>query len=318
MGNGRSLFSSMSVHSKNQRIYKMRLVNKMIVVILLMLIMVACTSTESVPLSVNSETEIEDESFPLISEDIVHSTPDQITASSEIAQTEISSLATDSLCFVFISERAEQLGGMPTPVENLYLAKDGTIQHSQETNDDFILTLRQGSGNTLDILQQLELVESLTGDSQSSDTANQGLIVTEYYGPTVTFEMVDCDGSSRRIIFPVNEIPEEVERILLTIRQLAETVPLVRLSEGHQFIRSQKLSSEKEEQLREAALVVDIDNQQLASAPFIEEGMTYERRLILVSSQNLYGSIPLSFIHGRSGHISIDQDVFQIRHLLVK
>lgn len=296
----------------------MRLVNKMIVVILLMLIMVACTSTESVPLSVNSETEIEDESFPLISEDIVHSTPDQITASSEIAQTEISSLATDSLCFVFISERAEQLGGMPTPVENLYLAKDGTIQHSQETNDDFILTLRQGSGNTLDILQQLELVESLTGDSQSSDTANQGLIVTEYYGPTVTFEMVDCDGSSRRIIFPVNEIPEEVERILLTIRQLAETVPLVRLSEGHQFIRSQKLSSEKEEQLREAALVVDIDNQQLASAPFIEEGMTYERRLILVSSQNLYGSIPLSFIHGRSGHISIDQDVFQIRHLLVK
>jgi hypothetical protein len=296
----------------------MKIINKMTMVILPMLIMVACTSTDIVPLPVSSENEIEDEPLPLITEDTAHPTPDQITETPQIAQTEVSSLVTDSLCFVFISERAEQLGGMPVSMENFYLSNDGTIQYSQETNDDFILTLRQSTGNTLDILQQLELMEFLTEDSQSSDPANQGLIVTEYYGPTVTFEMVDCDGSSRRVIFPVNEIPEEVERILLTIRQLAETGPLVRLSRGQQFIRSQKLSSEKAEQLRDAALVVDIDNQQLTSSPCIEEGIAHERRLISASSQNLYGSIPLSFVHGRSGHISINQEVFQIRHLLVK
>ena len=131
-------------------------------------------------------------------------------------------------------------------------------------------------------------MEFLTEESRTSKVAGQGIIVTKYYGPTVTHEMLFCDASSRRVVVPTNEVPVELNEILLAVTELATVVPFVKLSRGQQFIRTQKLSFEKAEQLRDAGLVVDVDNQQLARARFIEEGISYERRLILVATQDLY------------------------------
>jgi hypothetical protein len=225
----------------------------------------------------------------------------------------------NGLCFVFISDQDELIGGKPQMMENFYLSKKGTFQHSQERNDDIILTLQHTQlDDSALILQfeQLPVFDQEITPTEPMDEDDEAAVVIEYYEPIILIEMGYCDGTSRRLIFNPDELPQAVSAVLAGVEALAASLPQETHSPNQAFIRSQKLPDVQAEQMLEDGLVTLIDQEILKTAPMIEEATNYERRLIPIEQENLYGSIPLSFSYGKSGHISWNEDVYQIRHLI--
>lgn len=278
---------------------------RLLEVILTGLVLVACAQSD-----ISSDVEAD-------SSVGARATPLQFNQSPQSTQT-ASPFPSASVCHVFVSERNEQIGGIPTLINNLYVAKSGIVQKSQERSDDFVLALRQGIVDIYDILDKVEQLQFHHQLTETITSEGSGVILSEYYGPTITFEISYCDSSTKQSIFPVDVIPPDFQEILLLASRLVESLPVERLVRGQKYIRSQRLLSDQAKYLLEAGLIIEINVHQLADAPFIQQGITYERKLIQVSSEEVYGPIPLSFTHGRSAHISWNNQVYQIRHLLTK
>ena len=225
------------------------------------------------------------------------------------------SMAMD-LCSVFFSVVEQQFGGMPAAVETVYIARDGTVQQSRETTDDTVLFLREGEADVSAILDTLSRID-FPPPEQRAEATEGVLLLPETSGPTVLVEATFCDGSPKQWVGSMEEVPPVLAGAMADARALAETVPVRSIRSGALFIRAQLLPSEKVEQLRRADLVLDIDVAQLESSVLLDEAIARQRRLIEVTDDEaLYGDIPLSFTPLRSAHVSVNERVYQIRHLL--
>lgn len=222
-----------------------------------------------------------------------------------------------SVCHVFIAEYGEQLGGMPALLEVTYVAQDGIVQQTRESTDDTILSLREGKADVSDILQGLGSFEFPAPPEEEVQPGEEGVVLPEYAGPTLLIEVAFCDAPTRQWMGSPEDVPPVLAEMVRSAKTLGQTVLVQSTRPGQRYIRAQVLKPEPVEQLRRAGLVIDINREQLESSPLLESVITHERRLIGVPSEEaLYGSVPLSFTHGRSAHISYDEQVFQIRHLL--
>ena len=224
------------------------------------------------------------------------------------------------VCYVFVAEYEEQLGGMPALLEVAYIARDGTIQQTSEGTDDTILSLREGKGDVFAILQSLAGMEfpSPPEPEKETEPTGEAVVLPEHAGPTLLIEVAFCDAPAKKWVGSVEDVPSALAEAVDNAKALGQMVPVQPIHPGQRYIRAQALQSEQVEQLQRAGLVLDIDSGQLESSPLLDDAIGHERRLIGLPEEDeaLYGEIPLSFTHAQSAHVSLNERVYQIRHLL--
>ena len=117
----------------------------------------------------------------IASSDEVNSTPTVESSPTSIA-TDLKNTSMN-ICFLYIVETEEQLGGMPSSFDSVYIHKDGTIQQTREKNDDTIQLLREGRVDTSDVLRDFSNIELPLLDIAEQE--NDGVTISEYSEPTV-------------------------------------------------------------------------------------------------------------------------------------
>ncbi len=223
-----------------------------------------------------------------------------------------------SIRYVFVASYEAQIGGMPTFVEMTYVCSDGTVQRTLERTDDIVLALQQGNANVSQILQSAANVALSEPMPVATEAITGPIVLTEYAGPSVFLEIDFEDGHPKTWVGDPDDMPDTVRALVNLTGEAGRTVPAKILRPGQPYIRSRALSPHEAVLARRAGLVVVMDREQLTSAPFVEASIAHPRRLIEIpSAENLYGAVPLSFTHGRSAHVEYQEQVFQIRHLLV-
>ena len=221
------------------------------------------------------------------------------------------------VCYVFIASYGVQLGGMPALVEKTYISNDGTAQQVQERTDDVVLSLQEGEA---DVTQILLIAADLTVPApavRGTESPTGVVILPEYAGPSLFLEVAFSDATLKTWIGNPDDMPDAVKALVDAARELGRAMPTHVLQTGQRYIRSQPLSSDTATLLRRAGIVIDISPEQLARAPLVEKAIRSSCRLIEVpSDEGLYGTIPFSFVQGRSAHVAYGNQVFQIRHLV--
>ena len=230
-----------------------------------------------------------------------------------------------SLCYAFIVERQEQLGGLPARVDSIYMAQDGSVQQTVESTDDTLHSLREGQADISSLLERLERLQPPSPPEAGPeagvrpDQEEEGLVVHEYTGPTFLVESVSCPPGEWQWEGSSEHVPPELLGVAHAAKALARVLPASTLLPGDRFVRAQVLQTAHVELLERAGLVQEISPEQLERRPLLAQAATTPRRLIRVpTDEDPYDSSPeLSFTHGRSVHVSCQGQVFQIRHLVV-
>ncbi len=221
--------------------------------------------------------------------------------------------------YIFVALWAEQMGGMPTSLECTYICSDGTVQHTLERTDDTVVILREGQADTAQILESAASLKLPEPTLEVTEPVTSPPVLTEYAGPSLSIEIASQDGGLKTWVGSPRDVPDPIRTLVNAARRVGQSMPRQTLSEGQPLIRSHALPLGHMEPAQRAALVVEVDSERLATAPFIQTAITYSRRLVPIpSEQSLYGTIPLSFTHQRSAYLAYNGQVFQIRHLLAE
>jgi|GEM_PF-3624378 len=224
-----------------------------------------------------------------------------------IVETQPPEIESDGIRFVFITKHEDQLGGMPTLLENFYLGQDGFVQHSLESNSDQLFFLQEGYLETSTIIDQIGvLLAQYPEDCNAAEVA----VATEYYQATISFEIGRSD-VVRRIVFPVDELPQDIRDALDAIKSQVKNLSNEQELLGEQFVRAQRLSETKSMQLQEAGILIDVGDS-LDRYPIVQSAIHNERRLIgVVTTDDLIQNRS----PGSSVNILTEFGCFQIRIL---
>lgn len=219
------------------------------------------------------------------------------------------------LCHVFVVESEPLIGGMPTSQEVIYAAADGIIQRTLERNDDSILLLREGRVDLINTFQNLDSSELQPLPDRYQEVPSGQIVLPEYAGPTLLVEFAFCDALTKQWVGSPNDAPKSVRDSVKIIKELGQGVASQPIAPGDRYIRSQLIKPHEVEFIES---IVDVNDNELEINPPLKEALMHERKLIRVlPGESVYDELGLSFSHARSAHVAYDQDVYQIRHLLV-
>ena len=217
--------------------------------------------------------------------------------------------------YVFITRSEIRLGGMRGATKVGYAAKDGMFQSTQERSDDVVLALQEGKTDVSGTFQTLD-TSALKPIPEAFEPIPPGpAAIPEVGGPTLFVEVGFCNAPTRQWVGNPDEAPPSIQELVRKVEQLTAQAPPVPLMAGARFIRTQILPPHRAEFIG-GIIVVTPD--QLERNETLGQAIIHARRLISVpTEESLYSSLPLAFRHGVSAHISHEQKVYQLRHLIV-